>query len=116
MNDRGNYQAFSNDIVQTDWQTLKSENINTYAENITERITTLANTHIHNRVINALKTDPTCLTTHVKKLIRKKRLYDKYKKSNLLRDFRKAQFHIHCLFHMINLRMFSLSFFYPLAN
>ena len=74
-----NYQAFSNDLVQTDWQTLKSENINSYAENITKRITDLTNKHVPNRLINARKTDPAWLTTHVKKLIRKKkRLYDKY--------------------------------------
>ena len=86
--DRGNYQAFSNDLVQTDWQTLKSENINTYAENITKRITTLSNKHVPNRLINARKTYPTWLTTHVKKLIRKKkRLYDKYKKSNNINHF-----------------------------
>ena len=86
--DRGNYQAFSNDLVQTDWQTLKSENINTYAENITKRITTLTNKHVPNRLINARKTDPAWLTTHIKKLIRKKkRLYDKYKKSNNINNF-----------------------------
>ena len=61
-----------NDLVQTEWQTLKSENINTYAENITKRITTLTNKHVPNRLINARKTDPAWLTTHVKKLIRKK--------------------------------------------
>ena len=33
----------------------------------------------------------------------------------ILRDFRNAQFYIHCLFHMFDLRMFSLSF-YPLAQ
>ena len=43
----------SNDLVQTDWQTLKSENINTYAENITKRITTLTNKHVPYRLINA---------------------------------------------------------------
>ena len=86
--DRGNYQAFSNDLVQTDWQILKSENINTYAENITERINTLANKHVPNRLINARKTDPAWLTTHVKKFIKKKkRLYDKYKKSNNINRF-----------------------------
>ena len=88
--DRGNYQAFSNDLVQTDWQTLKSENINTYmyAEKITERITTLAYKHVPNRLINTRKTDPAWLTTHVKKLIRKKkRLYKKYKKSNNINHF-----------------------------
>ena len=71
--DRGNYQAFSNDLVQTDWQTLKSENINTYAENIIERITTLANKHVPNWLINARKTDPAWFTTQVKKLIRKRK-------------------------------------------
>ena len=53
--ERGNYQAFSNDLVQTDWQTLESENINTYLENITERINILANKHVPNRLINARK-------------------------------------------------------------
>ena len=34
-----------------------------------------------------------------------------YKFNNILRDFRNAPFYIHRLFHMIDLRMFSLSFF-----
>ena len=34
----------------------------------------------------------------------------------ILRDFRNAPFYIHCLFHMTNLRMFSLSFFILLQN
>ena len=82
---------FSNYLVQTDLQTLKGENINTFAENITERITTSANKHVPNRLINIRKTDPAWLTTHVKKvkkLIRKtERLYDKYKKSNNIYHF-----------------------------
>ena len=56
--------------------------------NITERITTLANKHVPNRLINARKTDPAWSTTHVKKVIReKKSLYDKYKKSNNINHF-----------------------------
>ena len=39
--DRGNYEAFSNNLIQTDWYTLKSKNTNTYAENITEGITNI---------------------------------------------------------------------------
>ena len=67
---------------------MKSENINTYAENITKRITTLTNKHVPNRLINAHRTDTAWLSTHVKKLIRKKkRLYDKYKKSNNINHF-----------------------------
>ena len=34
----------------------------------------------------------------------------------ILRDFRNAPFYIHCLFHMIDLRMFSFSFFILLQN
>ena len=35
---------------------------------------------------------------------------------NYIEGFKNAPFFILCLFHMIDLRMFSLSFFYPLAN
>ena len=35
---------------------------------------------------------------------------------NILRDFKNAPFYILCLFHMIDLRMFSLSFFFLLQN
>ena len=35
---------------------------------------------------------------------------------NLLRDFKNAPFYILCLFHMINLRMYSLSFFIFVQN
>ena len=34
----------------------------------------------------------------------------------ILRDFRNAPFYIHCLFHMIDLRMCSLLFFILLQN
>ena len=34
----------------------------------------------------------------------------------ILRDFKNAPFYILCLFHMIDLRMFSLSFFILLQN
>ena len=35
---------------------------------------------------------------------------------NILRDFRNAPFYIHCLFYMIDLRMFSVSYFILLQN
>ncbi|MCG8046167.1 MAG: reverse transcriptase domain-containing protein [Candidatus Thiodiazotropha endolucinida] len=80
--DRGNYQTFSNDLIDTDWNTLKSNDIDTYAENITNRITSLTNKHIPNKLIKVRQSDPSWLTNNIKKLLRKKkRLYDKYKKS-----------------------------------
>lgn len=39
--DRGNYEAFSNDLAQTDWQALKSDKIDTYAINVPKIIKTL---------------------------------------------------------------------------
>ena len=81
--DMGDYQTFSNDLMDTDWNSLKSDDIDTYAENITDRITFLTNKHIPNKMITVRKTDPPWLTNNIKKLLRKKkRLYDKYKKSN----------------------------------
>ena len=38
------------------------------------------------------------------------------KSKYILRDFRNAPFYILCLFHMMDLRMFSLSFFILLQN
>ena len=86
--DRGNYDAFSNDLVQTDWVALKSNNIDTYAINVTEKIQTLADKHIPNKSIKVRKSDPPWLNTNIKRLLRKKkRLYDKYKKSKNVNHF-----------------------------
>ena len=71
--DRGDYQTFSNDLMDTDWNSLKSNDIDTYAENITGRITFLTNKHIPNKIIIVRKTDPPWLTNNIKKLLRKKK-------------------------------------------
>ena len=86
--DRGNYDAFSNDLILTDWQALKSDDIDTYAINVTERIKTLVDKHIPNKSIKVRKSDPPWLNTNIKRLLRKKkRLYDKYKKSKNVNHF-----------------------------
>ena len=71
--DRGDYQTFSNDLTDTNWNSLKSNDIDTYAENITDRITFLTNKHIPNKMITVRKTDPPWLTNNMKKLLRKKK-------------------------------------------
>ena len=81
--DRSDYQTFSNDLMDTDWNSLKRNDIDTYAEHITDQITFLTNKHIPNKMITVRKTDPLWLTNNIKKLLREeKRLYDKYKKKN----------------------------------
>ena len=78
--DKWNYQRFSTDLAQTDWEILKDDNVDSYAVNITERITAFADKHIPNELIIVHKSDPASLTTNIKKLLRKKkRSYDKYK-------------------------------------
>ena len=56
--DRGNYHDFSSELTNTDWQTLKDNNVDKYAEYITEIIIALANKHIPNKLIRVRKSDP----------------------------------------------------------
>ena len=78
--DRGDYESFSRDLNDIDWSCIKNNDIDEYANNITECITKLAKKHIPNKDIKKRKSDPAWLTTDIKRLIRKrKRLYDKYK-------------------------------------
>ena len=40
--DRGNYLSFAQDIMETNWETLKNNNIDIYAQNVTNEISKLA--------------------------------------------------------------------------
>ena len=74
--------SFSRDLDNTDWKSLGNDDMNTYTNNITEHITKLANKHIPNKEIKVRKSDPSWLTTNIKRIMRKrKRLYNKHKKS-----------------------------------
>ncbi|MEW8547189.1 MAG: endonuclease/exonuclease/phosphatase family protein, partial [Candidatus Thiodiazotropha sp.] len=86
--DRGNYQSISDELSETDWNKIKNNDIDIYANNLTEHILDLADKHIPNKTIKIRKSDPSWLTNNIKRLIRKKkRLYDKYKKTNNMTDF-----------------------------
>lgn len=86
--DQGNYHSLSNELRETDWENLKELNINKYAANITEHLTKCSAKHIPNRIINARPSGPNWLNTNIKKLIRKrKRFYNKYKKTKSNTDF-----------------------------
>ena len=62
--DRGDYQSLSRDIRETDWESLKSNDIDIYASNITNRISELADKHIPNK----RQSDPSWLTNEAKKI------------------------------------------------
>ena len=86
--DNSDYQSLSRDISETDWNSFKDNNVDIYATKVIERIMTLASKHIPNKTIRVRNSDPSWLSNSIKRLMRKrKRLFDKYKKSKSLLDF-----------------------------
>ena len=86
--DRADCESFSGDLNDIDWNSIKNNDIDEYANNLTECITKIAKKHIPNKDIKIRKSDPAWLTTDIKRLMRKrKRLYDKYKRSKNITDF-----------------------------
>ena len=85
--DRFDFNAFCDEIQQTDWQLLEHDNIDTYAENVTTCLTELAKKHVPNKTIICRPSDPPWLTTYIRKLIiKRKRLFSKFKKSKNAND------------------------------
>ena len=85
---RGNYQAFKEDLQSTDWNSFKHDNVDTYASNFTDKVLELTNKHVPNKTIKVRQSDPSWLNNNIKRLLRKKkRLYDKYKHTNNINEF-----------------------------
>ena len=72
MYDKGDYVTFSRELAETNWDALKSDAIDAYAINITERITDLANKYIPNKTDKIRSPDTPWLTNSIKRLMRKK--------------------------------------------
>ena len=80
--DRGNYDLLRNEIALTDWTALESQNIDTFAQNITEHVISLSKAYIPNKSVTIRPSDPPWLTTNIRKHIRRrKRAYKKAKLS-----------------------------------
>ena len=86
--DQGDYQALSNELGNTNWESFKDVDVNKYTNNLTEHIIKSSTKHIPNKVINIRPSDPSWLNTNIKKLITKrKRFYTKYKKTRANSDY-----------------------------
>lgn len=86
--DRGDFQSLSRELEETDWNSLHNNDIDIYATNITDKILRSASKHIPNKSIHVRSSDPPWLTNSIIRLMRKrKRLYDKFKKSRNITDF-----------------------------
>ena len=79
-----NHDLLREKSSETDWDGLKDEDINEYAENVTNHLKNMAKQCIPNRFIKVNPTDPLWITSEIKRQIRKrKRLYRKAKTSNI---------------------------------
>ena len=81
--DKGNYELLRNKARDTDWDSLRDENIDTYATNISNSILTIASECIPNKSITVIPSDPPWITSGLKRQIRKRRrAYRKAKATN----------------------------------
>ena len=87
MYNRGNYQAYKEDLQSTDCNSLKHDSVDTYASNFTDKVLELTNKHVPNKMIKVRQSDPSWLNNNIKRLLRKKCLSDKYKHTNDINDF-----------------------------
>ena len=70
--DRGNYQAFKEDLQSTDWNSLKHDNVDTYASNFIDKVLGFTNKRVPNKMIKVMQSDPSWLNNSIKRLLLKK--------------------------------------------
>ena len=88
--DKGDYNALRNKARQTDWDSLHDNDINTYANNISNQIVDIAAECIPNKTVRIKPSKPPWITTYIKRYIRKrKRTYKKAKGTNSHQDWQK---------------------------
>ena len=81
--DKGNYELLRNKARDTDWDSLRDENIDTYATNISNSILAIASERIPNKSITVKPSDPPWITSGLERQIRKRRrAYRKAKATN----------------------------------
>ena len=64
--DRGNYDLMRNKTASFDWDSIKNNDINIYANNMNTTVTAIAKECIPNRCINIKPTEPPWITTDIK--------------------------------------------------
>ena len=81
--DQCNFDNMRRDAAAYNWDSLENNDIDTYANNITQTIISLSKKHIPNKTVTIRQSDPPWMHNEIRKCIRKrKRAYDKAKKSN----------------------------------
>ena len=81
--DKGNYQLLREHVSNINWEHIKDNNINTYTNNVSNKILNISKSCIPNKEITIRPSDPPWITSHVKRLIRtRRRAYRKAQKTN----------------------------------
>ena len=82
--DQGDYNLLRNKAASTDWGSLEDNDMNTHAKNVTDYILSISKLCIPNKNIKVRPSDPPCITTFIKRYIRKrKRAYRKAKRTKM---------------------------------
>ena len=77
-------------ISNTDWETFRNDDIDTYAVNVTDHILNLKKDCIPNKTVKIRQSDPPWMHNNLRKLMRqRKRAYDKAKKTNSQQQWQK---------------------------
>ena len=88
--DDGDYGQLRQLIQEFNLQSLKNEDINVYAENVTNKILELCELAIPNKTITVRPTDPPWVSGHIRRLIRRrKRAHRKAKRLDTPESWRK---------------------------
>ena len=88
--DIGNYEVLRDKAQNTDWDSLRDDNLDTYATNISNSVLAMASECIPNKHITVKPSDPPWITSFLKRQIRKRRrAYRKAKKTNQLHHWAK---------------------------
>ena len=90
--DQDNYELLHDMATSFDWDYIKDNDINTYANNINTTIITIAKECIPNRHLRIKPSEPPWINSSIKRNIRKrKRAYRKVKKTNLESDWERLK-------------------------
>ena len=79
----GNYDLLKRKILDTDWDALYNDDIDTYSLNVTNCILDLTKECVPHKIVNIRQSDPPWMHNDLRKLMRqRKRAYDKAKQTN----------------------------------
>ena len=86
--ENGDYNAFRQAVSDYDWNTIIKEDVNLYANALTQTLINLSEQYIPNKNVTIRPQDLPWINNNIRKLMRKRnRFYRKYKKSKTVQNY-----------------------------